>query len=198
MSAKTAKQPVLLPYRDENNISVRYAPAIQTSYCNLAESSPYDSDFEPLITSPISSDLDEDALMHFTATGRPVPVFKGSGLLSLGGHMYTVPQLLPKRYTDDSIIPAIVKDVIPAENKSMEPKKKGLLGKLKGPKKEEAKKDKGILKVVFMPRREYQKFFARDLKGEYIGTEPYRQWKEEELEEKYGKYKPEKFKKKTH
>jgi hypothetical protein len=47
-----------------------------------------------------------------------------------------------------------------------------------------------------MPRREYQKFFARDLKGEYIGTEPHRQWKEEELEEMYGKYKPEKIKKK--
>jgi len=111
--------------------------------------------------------------------------------------MYTVPQLLPKRYTDDSIIPAIITDVIPAEKKiPVEPKKKGLLRKLKGDKRKEVKSEKGIMKVVFMPRREYQKFFARDLKGEYIGTEPYRQWKEEVLEEMYGKYKPEKVVKK--
>jgi hypothetical protein len=197
MPAKTAQQPVFLPYRDDNNISVRYAAAIPSSYQNLTEASPYDSDFEPLITSPIASDLDEDALMHFTATGRPVPVFKGSALSNLGGMMYTAPQLLPKRYTDDSIIPAIIKDVIPSENKVVEPKKKkGFLGKLKGAKKEETKNENGVLRVVFMPRREYQKYFARDEKGEYIGTEPYRQWTEEELEQKYGKYKPVKEQKK--
>lgn len=196
--AKTAQQPAMLPYRDENNLSVRYirAPVPATQYSNLADSSPYDSDFEPLITSTVASDLDEDALMHFTATGRPVPVFKGSALSNLGGHMYTVPQLLPKRYTDDSIIPAIITDVIPAEKTPVEPKKKGLLGRLKGDKQKGVKSEKGIMKVVFMPRREYQKFFARDLKAEYIGTEPYRQWKEEELEEMYGKYKPEKIAKK--
>jgi hypothetical protein len=184
----------MLPYRDDNNISVRYtvAPGYHSA---LAASTGYESDFEPLIA---SEDLDEDSLMHFTATGRPVPQFKGSALASLGGHMYTAPQLLPKRYTDDSIIPAIITDVIPAENKNnvVEPKKKGLLGKLKGKKEDLVKSEKGVLKVVFMPRREYQKFFARDLKGNYIGTEPFRRWTEEELEELYGRYKPAKVEKK--
>ena len=113
--------------------------------------------------------------------------------------MYTAPQLLPKRYTDDSIIPAIITDVIPSEkqkqNRGAEPKKKSLLGKLKG-RKEEVKSEKGVLKVVFMPRREYQKFFARDLKGAYIGTEPFRRWSEDELEELYGRYKPAKLERK--
>lgn len=188
--------PAVFPYRDDNNISVYYVRTpVRTQYSHLAESSPYDSDFEPLITSPVASDLDEDALMHSTATGRPVPVFKGSALSNFG-HMYTVPQLVPKRYTDESIIPAIIIDVIPATETVVGPKKKGLLGKLKGDKKKEVKSEKGIMKVVFMPRKEYQKYFARDMKGQYIGTEPYRQWKEEELEEMYGKYKPEKFVKK--
>jgi hypothetical protein len=137
--------------------------------------------------------------MHFTATGRPVPQFKGSALASLGGHMYTAPQLLPKRYTDDSIIPAIITGVIPSENKSKDKaegsKKRGILGKLKGKKEKEGagKSENGVLKVVFMPRREYQKFFARDLKGDYIGSEPFRRWKEEELEELYGRYRPKKL-----
>jgi len=64
---------------------------------------------------------------------------------------------------------------------------------LKGGKKEEAKSEKGVLKVVFMPRREYQKFFARDLKGNYIGSESFRRWTEEELQELYGRYKPAKL-----
>jgi hypothetical protein len=59
--------------------------------------------------------LDEEAMQHFTATGRPAPKFEASVLVSLGGDMYSVPQLLPKRYTDDSIIPAIVTDVVPSE-----------------------------------------------------------------------------------
>ncbi|KAE9372074.1 hypothetical protein N431DRAFT_439190 [Stipitochalara longipes BDJ] len=196
MPAKTVQQQGLLPFRDENNITIRYAPApgVRPSHTALAASTGYESDFEPLIA---GEDLDEDALMHFTATGRPVPQYKGSALASLGGHMYTAPQLLPKRYTDDSIIPAIITDVIPAENKNKnaegEKKKKGLLGKLKGGKKEEAKSEKGLLKVVFMPRREYQKYFARDLKGNYIGSEPFRRWTEEELDELYGRYKPAKL-----
>ncbi|KAN0110238.1 hypothetical protein V8E51_006625 [Hyaloscypha variabilis] len=196
MPAKTVQQEVMLPFRDDNNLTIRYAPApgLRPSHAALVASTGYESDFEPLIA---GEDLDEDALIHFTATGRPVPQFKGSALASWGTHMYTAPQLLPKRYTDDSIIPAIITDVIPAENKNKvgegEKKKKGLLGKLKGAKKEEAKSEKGVLKVVFMPRREYQKFFARDLKGNYIGSEPFRRWTEEELQELYGRYKPAKL-----
>jgi hypothetical protein len=45
-----------------------------------------------------------------------------------------------------------------------------------------------ITKVVFMPRAEYLKHFAKDYDGQYIGTEPQKDWTAEELEEKYGKY----------
>ncbi len=67
--------------------------------------------------------------------------------------------------------------------------KKGLFSKLKG-KKEPEQKDK-MLKVVYMPRKEYLKWFARDEKGVYIGTEEHRRWTEEELDTEFGKYKPE-------
>lgn len=108
--------------------------------------------------------------------------------------MFSLPQLLPKRYTDDSIIPAIVVDVLPAKKAEMSLEEEGkkrrpsFLGKLKGTK----KKDEGkpITKVVYMPRREYLKYFARGLKGEYTGSEPYKQWTEEELEETFKQYKP--------
>jgi len=186
---------VLLPFRDEDNRQIQYIT--NPSAPNASQSTAYDSDFEPLIA-PTSVSLDDDSLQHFTATGRPMQAYKHSNLMGLaGGDMYSLPQLLPKRYTDDSIIPAIVVGVIPAakidgENGSGEGKKRkgSFLGKLKG-KKDEGKEGKGLTKVVYMPRREYLKFFARGLKGEYIGTEPWRQWSEEELEREFGRYKPE-------
>lgn len=46
------------------------------------------------------------------------------------------------------------------------------------------------MKVVYMPRREYLKFFSRNVKGEYTGTEPFRHWTEEELEREFGQYQP--------
>jgi hypothetical protein len=76
-------------------------------------------------------------------------------------------------------------------------KKKGrFLGRLKGDKKDEAKEEKGIVKVIYMPRREYLKHFARDLKGDYIGSEPFRRWTEDELLETFKQYVPESAKKK--
>ncbi len=82
----------MLPYRDVNNTSVAYAPAAQPPPTN-----PYDSDAEPLVpqSSTQQSNLSEYDMQHFTATGRPQPAFKVSGLASLGGDMFTVPQLLP-------------------------------------------------------------------------------------------------------
>lgn len=52
------------------------------------------------------------------------------------------------------------------------------------------KKDKELstTKAVRMPRREYKKFFAKDKGGNYIGTEPQREWTEEELEDEFGQY----------
>jgi hypothetical protein len=109
------------------------------------------------------------------------------------GSPYAVPQSLPKRYTDDSIIPAIIINVIPSPSSESEAKKHGrrssFIHKLKGKAKDESEA-KGITKVVFMPRREYLKYFARGLKGEYVGTEPERRWTEQELDERFVEYKP--------
>jgi len=184
--------PAMLPYRDVNNLEIKYAPAPSTLINQYHYS---ESDGEPLIGShPQPTELDEDSIMRFTATGRPMPGFKASNLQSMGGDMFSLPQLLPKRYTDDSIIPVIVVDVVPAKKAEMsledEAKKRrsSFLGKLK---KGKTKDDgKPITKVVYMPRREYLKHFARGLKGEYTGSEPYKQWTEEELEETFKQYKP--------
>jgi hypothetical protein len=198
MSSQPA--PNLVPYRDTNNQTVAYTPAPNAVAGDPIHTSAYDSDFEPLIaTTSTVEELDEDSIMRFTATGRPMPGFKQSGLLSMGGDMHSLPQLLPRRYTDDSIIPAIVVDVIPSQRTIEEEEKKktrrgSFLKKLKGePKKEEGK---GLTKVVYMPRREYLKYFARDLEGKYIGTEPYKKWEEDELEETFKQYKPVVVKKK--
>lgn len=211
MPAKTAPL-TYLPYRE--NGAVKYTPPPTSSFTSDTRlyntSLAYDSDNEPLISNTIiPSELNEYDLAHFTATGRPAPPYTPpSGLASLGGHMFTAPQLLPQRYTDDSIIPAIIVDVIPSP--SLHPPKSSrrhsLLGKLKPSLKghndegrrasEGGKKEKGIMKVAFMPRREYLKYFARGTEGEYIGSEPYRRWSEEELEREYGRYKPESLKRK--
>lgn len=188
MLSKTVLQPALLPYRDTNNRDIGYVS-------DPSATKTYDSDLDPLISAP---ELEEDALMRFTATGRPMPAFRGSGLQNLGGDAYSLPQLLPRRYTDDSIIPAIVVDIIPSSRPARdgeEGMKKGLLGRFKIGKKEEGN-EKGITKVVYMPRRDYQRYFARDPKGVYIGSEPYRRWTQEELEEKFAKF-AEEMKKRT-
>jgi len=61
-------------------------------------------------------------------------------------------------------------------------RRKSFLGRLKG------EKDFGPVKVVYMPRGEYLKYFARDQDAQYIGSEPEREWTEEELDDTYGKY----------
>jgi hypothetical protein len=178
----------MLPFRDTDNKAVAYGENPNAPAPSL------DSDSALLVP---QQGLDEDAMENFTATGHPAPQFKWQGLQSLGGgDMYSLPQLLPKRYTDDSIIPAIVTDVVPSEKTVGvgAGKKGGFWGKFKGKKEDEVDtlgQKKGITKVVYMPRREYLKSFAKDEKGEYIGSEPYRRWTEGELEDEFGKYKPE-------
>jgi hypothetical protein len=176
----------MLPYRADDNKTILYASAPSTLQ---PANRPYDSDGEPLIVSQASEE-NEEALMSFTATGRPIPAFKASALQSMGGDMYSLPQLLPKQYTDDSIIPAIVTNVIPEEKPEGEKKRRGSFIKMLKGEGRRKEGDKGMVKVVYMPRREYKKWFARDLTGEYIGSEPYRQWGEAELEETFGKYRP--------
>jgi hypothetical protein len=183
--------PNLLPYRDINNQTVAYVPAHAVGDIQPIHTTSYDSDYEPLISGTTTAEeLDEDSLMRFTATGRPMPGFKSSALCAMGGDMHSLPQLLPRRYTDDSIIPAIVVDVIRSHKTVEEEEKRkrrgSFLKKFKGePKKDESK---GLT--------EYLKWFARDLEGKYIGTEPYKRWEEDELDEAFRQYKPVVVKKK--
>ena len=43
-------------------------------------------------------------------------------------------------------------------------------------------------KLVKMPRGEYLRKFARDSKNNYIGIEPERAWREEDLDKAFSKY----------
>lgn len=189
----------LLPYRDVDNRTIAYT-ATSTSHDPQAQTDGHhDSDAEPLVAQSSTPNelpkLSEYDLQHFTATGGPAPRFKASSLAYMAGDMSSVPQLLPKRYTDDSIIPAIISDVIPSpkapEASSKPAKKPGLFRKLKGSSKKEPGPEDKLLKVVYMPRRDYLKWFARDKKGNYSGSEEHRRWTEDELEAKFGQFKPE-------
>lgn len=207
----------MLAFRGPDNHTVQYttAPASTiTSTPTHAHDS--DSDGQPLIACQV--DEESAVLQNFTATGRPMPVFKQSALQSMGGaDMFSLPQLLPRQYTDDSIIPAIVTNVIRGNGGGKKEggdekegsgngdgdrngRRKSFLGKLRGEgrKKNGSGEKEGVLKVkvVFMPRREYKKFFARGVQGEYVGSEPERSWTEEELDEMFGMYRPPKVEKK--
>ena len=61
---------------------------------------------------------DDAEALDFTATGRTADYKKPSGYANMpsqaGYFVANAPQLLPVRYTDDSLIPAIVTNVIPS------------------------------------------------------------------------------------
>ncbi|KAF2716919.1 hypothetical protein K431DRAFT_277948 [Polychaeton citri CBS 116435] len=48
--------------------------------------------------------------------------------------------------------------------------------------------DGADFKTLKMPRREYKRYFVRDNSGNYAGTEPQREWNEDELEREFGMY----------
>ncbi|RDW60164.1 hypothetical protein BP5796_11770 [Coleophoma crateriformis] len=182
-----------LAYRDADNSTVRYlSPAAQNP---VQLYNAYDSDMEPLVNT-VDSFVGDDDLQRFTATGRPMPYYRPRTGVN---DMYAMPELLPKRYTDESIIPAIIIDVIPTPPSAQEgegvdvgakekTRRPSFLQKLKH---EKPKPQPSVItKVVFMPRGEYLRFFARDNSGNYIGSEPYKQWTEKELNDRYGKFKP--------
>lgn len=169
--------PTRNPFRD---------PSLSSSNINLSSS-------ERTIQSPPNTDTNTN-----TTTTTNFRTAKHTNL-------YTNPPAPDIRYTDESIIPAIITNVIPspstiAKSPSLSSRPsflrklslKGSESKKKDGNGQDGKKDeeKGILKVVYMPRREYLKYFARGVKGEYIGSEPYRRWREEELEERFGKFRP--------
>lgn len=43
-------------------------------------------------------------------------------------------------------------------------------------------------KAVKMPRRDYKRYFRRDKDGGYAGTEPERDWDEDEINQEFGAY----------
>jgi len=186
MAPKPPKE--ILPYRDSTG-AVKYAPNPAT----LSAVGPDDMSTtdQPLITTSERLGVDEDTIQRFTATGKPLPQYKIRGMASWGGEgVAPPPQLLPRMYTDESIIPAIIVDYEPsnADVGKSKSKRSSLLTRLKG----EANPRKGSnpTKVVYMPRGEYLKHFARDSSSGYTGTEPYKRWTEAELDETYAKYKP--------
>ncbi|OBT97513.1 hypothetical protein VE01_04576 [Pseudogymnoascus verrucosus] len=101
------------------------------------------------------------------------------------GFVAQAPQLLQEKYTDESIIVAIITNVVPAQKPTVVEGKKSFMGKFK------KDKEPSTTKAVRMPRREYKKFFAKDKDGKYIGTEPQREWTQEELEDEFGQYQKE-------
>lgn len=64
----------------------------------------------------VSSALDEDGIKRFTATGRPMPEFHVSGWANLCDGTPAAPVLLPVRYTDESIIPVVVRLAVGSDN----------------------------------------------------------------------------------
>ncbi|RAL62756.1 hypothetical protein DID88_004598 [Monilinia fructigena] len=173
--------PMLLYYRYPADLAVPYQRYNSAAYPSV---SLYDSDNEPLLPHPHRlSVLSTSPCTTRTYSEHPT--------------------------SEDSIIPVIVIDVIPADrryssasdgshdNETIGQKSRtGLVSRLvKKTKKDKVKspvdeKDNKLTKVVYMPRREYLKYFARGPSGEYVGTEPHRRWMEEELERAFGKFRP--------
>ncbi|KAM3085498.1 hypothetical protein ACMFMG_002571 [Clarireedia jacksonii] len=152
-------------------------------------SHPISSDNEPLLPSHHRSTLSNHPFAPHTYSQ----------------HMYAAPQFCNTRLTDDSIIPAIVIDVIPKDvehhetsddDKNHHGRRTSLLRRVIHKEKKDKEKSvehdgpRRITKVVYMPRRDYYKWFARGQGGEYIGTEPHKRWTEEELETTFGRYRP--------
>lgn len=42
--------------------------------------------------------------------------------------------------------------------------------------------------AIKMPRKDYKAYFAKDRNGNYAGTEPEREWSQEQLDERFGQY----------
>lgn len=105
LEARRQAQLSMLPYRDESG-AVRYAPA--PGVLHDAGNIPDDDDL-PLISNAAYLSQDEtesDPTQRFTATGGPMPAYRPSVYVSM--NMYSAPQHLPQKYTDESIILVIV------------------------------------------------------------------------------------------
>lgn len=104
LASRRQAQLSMLAYRDERG-AVKYitAPGVTHDVTNA-----YDDDDLPLISNASYSDEeDNDMTQRFTATGGPMPVNRPSLFVNM--NMHCAPQHLPQKYTDDSIIPVVVK-----------------------------------------------------------------------------------------
>ena len=122
------------------------------------------------LTSP---DLDSDAMQRFTATGRPFnPPTKSDkhgwamNSVAQGEHILSGPaNLLPQRYTDDSLIsvPVMRPEDIDKPAESTKPKKSLFSSRRK------SENTNFVIKKI--PRGEYLKHYAKDEGNKYVGTE---------------------------
>lgn len=114
-------------------------------------------------------------MQRFTAAGRPKPNFDPSisntdfGMFTGGG----TPNLLPFRFTDDSIInvPIPLEDLEdePEEQAPGTERRSSWMGRIG---RKMAGKEKQKIRNVKMTRGEYLKYWAKDEHGNYVGTEP--------------------------
>ncbi|KAK6591289.1 hypothetical protein H4I95_12262 [Botrytis cinerea] len=156
-----AAAPMLLYYRYPADLAVPYQRYSSAAYPSV---NLYDSDNEPLLShSHRISALSTSPYASHTYSE----------------HMYTAPSFHSAPVSEDSIIPAIVVDVIPAERRDSSGSDNSHNDTI-------TQKNR----TVYMPKKEYTKHFARGHSGEYIGTEPFRRWSEEELEQTFGKFRP--------
>lgn len=105
LAARRQAQQSMLPYRDDSG-AVRYAPAPDALH---ETRSILNDDSLPLITNAAylsQEDGESDPTQRFTATGGPMPAYRPSVYVSM--NMYSAPQHLPQKYTDESIIPVVI------------------------------------------------------------------------------------------
>ncbi|KFY45585.1 hypothetical protein V495_02896 [Pseudogymnoascus sp. VKM F-4514 (FW-929)] len=130
---------------------------------------------------------DTDCYERFTATGRPMPAYNRSAWSSACIYGPTAPHFLPFRFTDDSIIPVVVRVCEENFKAGVEgthsKRRRSLRDRL------HLRSNKSKIVVAMMPRRDYLRHFAHDEEGRYVGTEKEESWSEGDLEEEFGEYK---------
>ena len=105
LAARRQAQLTMLPYRDDRG-AVRYVPSPGAVH---ETRNIIDDDGLPLISNAAylsQDDSESDPTQRFTATGGPMPEYRPSVYVSM--NMYSAPQHLPQKYTDESIIPVVV------------------------------------------------------------------------------------------
>ncbi|OBT45153.1 hypothetical protein VE00_04318 [Pseudogymnoascus sp. WSF 3629] len=137
-----------------------------------------------------SAQQDTDWCDRFTAAGRPMPPKQNlSGWSNACVYVTTAPDHPPFRFTDDSIIPVLIRVREPSKSAKATPRLRRSLRACFGA------KEKTKVVMAMMPRRDYLRYFAHDEAGNYVGTEKEESWTESDLEEEFGEYKQERHRK---